>query len=244
MFPASLACQFPTGAFIIIGYILARPAASERTMTARIDKNNTLRDDLWLKQESQELYHVIQAIDGDREALHWLERRSNGLSLFVQAIRGDAQAFRAFDADEGLRLEDLFKTIGNGALSTWLRQKRLDLFLLFEAIKGDEEAMLILKKKRRKPSYADLAQVIRDLYEKHLLDEEDAEPLVDQSAADAACLVGELHLSKGDFRHAIEAFSRALEVHPTADAHEGRARAYRSLAAFDERQAEELRRRS
>jgi tetratricopeptide (TPR) repeat protein len=58
-------------------------------------------------------------------------------------------------------------------------------------------------------------------------------------AADAACLVGELHLQKGDFKKAIEAFTRALENHATPDAYQGRAQAYRALAERDEREAQE-----
>ncbi len=56
--------------------------------------------------------------------------------------------------------------------------------------------------------------------------------------ADAACLVGELHLKRGEYQKAVEAFSRAIENHPTADAYQGRAQAYRGLAADDEREAE------
>ena len=58
-------------------------------------------------------------------------------------------------------------------------------------------------------------------------------------AADAACLVGELHLQKGDYLKAIEAFTRAIESHPTPDAYQGRAQAYRALADSDERRAQE-----
>ena len=60
------------------------------------------------------------------------------------------------------------------------------------------------------------------------------------TAADAAYLVGELHLSKGDKQKAIEAFTRSIEECPTADAYEGRARAYRALADDDERTARAL----
>jgi hypothetical protein len=59
--------------------------------------------------------------------------------------------------------------------------------------------------------------------------------------ADAACLVGELHLKRGEYAKAVEAFSRALENSPTVDAYEGRARAYRALARQDERTAQQLR---
>ncbi len=62
----------------------------------------------------------------------------------------------------------------------------------------------------------------------------------DSGAADVGCLVGEMHLSRGEFARAIEAFTRAVLVSPTPDAFEGRAKAYRGLAAEDERLAREL----
>ncbi len=65
--------------------------------------------------------------------------------------------------------------------------------------------------------------------------------LRNSDAADAACLIGEMHLRHGELDKAIEAFSRALETNPTPDAYEGRARAYRSLAERDELRARALR---
>jgi hypothetical protein len=59
--------------------------------------------------------------------------------------------------------------------------------------------------------------------------------------ADTACLVGELHLSKGEYHKAIAAFSRAIDVRPTIDAFQGRAKAYQALAAIDEQAAQQLR---
>ena len=62
------------------------------------------------------------------------------------------------------------------------------------------------------------------------------------AAADVSLLIGEMHLKHGDYFKAIEAFTRAIEADPrAADEYEGRARAYRALAARDERRARELR---
>jgi hypothetical protein len=71
-------------------------------------------------------------------------------------------------------------------------------------------------------------------------EEEGPQAITGDAAADMSCLIGEMHLSKGDYRKAIEAFSRAIDSRPTADAYQGRARAYRGLAAADERRAQEL----
>ena len=57
-------------------------------------------------------------------------------------------------------------------------------------------------------------------------------------AADAACLVGELHLKNGDYEKAVQAFTQAIENNPTPDAYQGRAQAYRALADKDERNAQ------
>jgi uncharacterized protein HemY len=57
------------------------------------------------------------------------------------------------------------------------------------------------------------------------------------SAADAAVLVGELHLRQGEYAKAIAAFTQAIENRPTADAYQGRAKAYRGLADKDEQEA-------
>jgi hypothetical protein len=59
------------------------------------------------------------------------------------------------------------------------------------------------------------------------------------SAADAAVLVGEMHLGHGDYAKAIAAFTQAIENSPTADAYQGRAKAYRSLAELDDQKARE-----
>jgi hypothetical protein len=59
------------------------------------------------------------------------------------------------------------------------------------------------------------------------------------SAAEAAVLVGELHLRKGDYAKAIAAFTQAIENGPTTDAYQGRADAYRGLAEQDEEKARE-----
>lgn len=60
------------------------------------------------------------------------------------------------------------------------------------------------------------------------------------AAAHMSCLIGEMHLRKADYPKAIEAFSRAIEVRPTADAFLGRAKAYHALAIRDEATASEL----
>ena len=125
------------------------------------------------------------------------------------------------------------------------------MYLLFEAIKGDDAARRRLK--RRKAHLARLAEAVAGLY-LHYQQEgppEEPEPAADgaqglagPAAADVGCLIGELHLSKGDYERAVEAFTRSLESEPTADAYEGRALAYRALAERDERHATELRHRS
>src|SRR5262249_36084124 len=57
--------------------------------------------------------------------------------------------------------------------------------------------------------------------------------------ADAAVLDAELHLRQPDCTKAIAAFTQAIDNHPTADAYQGRAKAYRGLAEKDEQKARE-----
>jgi tetratricopeptide (TPR) repeat protein len=71
--------------------------------------------------------------------------------------------------------------------------------------------------------------------------EAEPEDVSGTAAADAACLVGEMHLAHSEYEKAIQAFTQAIEGNPTADAYEGRARAYRGLAERDERKALEQR---
>jgi len=104
---------------------------------------------------------------------------------------------------------------------------------------------------RNKVPRGQYPQVVRRIGEsppQYAAEGQEASELVDLEgsvAADTACLIGELHLSKGDYAKAVEAFSRAIRSAPTPDAYEGRARAYRALAEADERRgadAEERRR--
>ena len=72
--------------------------------------------------------------------------------------------------------------------------------------------------------------------------EEGAPAHLPDAAADVSLLIGEMHLKQGQYARAVEAFTRAIEADPkAADEYEGRARAYRALAARDERRALELR---
>lgn len=85
------------------------------------------------------------------------------------------------------------------------------------------------------------ARVGRNPPRQKVVEDVGSQELGGAEAADTACLVGELHLSRGDCGKAIEAFSRAIGLHPTADAYQGRARAYRVLAEQDDERARGLR---
>src|SRR5262249_1984946 len=97
---------------------------------------------------------------------------------------------------------------------------------------------------KHKRSFAQLASLIREAHERSLaagaIRKTDG-VLAESTAADVGCLIGEMHLNRGEYHKAVEAFSRAIENAPTADAQDGRARALRALADLDERYARELR---
>jgi tetratricopeptide (TPR) repeat protein len=220
-------------------------------MKHETDNQVPVRDDRWLRREVPEAYYMLRAVEGDVGAFDWLREKSRALLLFTQAVAGDREA-AAFGPGHDLDLDDLFGMICHLDLGHYLGENHPELHLLFEAIKGDEGALRRLK--RKKACLGRLAEAVQPLYRGYQCAEQDDPPdpepnaatpeIPEEAAADVGCLIGELHLSKGDYEKAVEAFTRSLEGEPTADAYAGRARAYRGLAERDERRAQELRART
>jgi tetratricopeptide (TPR) repeat protein len=200
--------------------------------------DNSAPDDGWLADENPDLYHLLRAADGDAEALAWLRRKDGGLGLFAEALAGDRHALEKLRHLPSLDLDGLFGPPGEPP--AWLNERHPMLFLLLNAVRGDADS---LKRLRRKASLARLAEVARLLYRPGAEDgpEVAAADTLDGAAADVGCLVGEMHLREHEYQKAIEAFTRAIETSPTADAFEGRARAYHALARADVARAEQLR---
>jgi tetratricopeptide (TPR) repeat protein len=183
---------------------------------------------------------LIRATRGDATALGHLEQERPGLYIFARAFTGDAQALDRLRSDEELELGDLFEAIQDDGLLRKLGRRHRGLHQLFEAVEGDPDALRALAGARKKPALAPLAQVLGDLYAKHLYKEAGGEEISRDAAADMGCLVGDLHLQQGNYHKAVEAFSRAIATNPTIDAYEGRAKAYHGLAEQDERMAGRL----
>ncbi len=205
-------------------------------------KTGNKRHDGWLAEAYPEVHYTLRAVEGDEEALAWLGANSKGLCLFARAHAGDRKAVQALQAGEVRELDDLFEIIDNDDLTRWLEAQHPEFHELFQAVQGDEAALKRLK--RKKAALGKLAHAMRQLHEKYLhrtREERVQEDFDGGAAADMRCLVGEMHLSNGEYHKAIEAFTRALESNPTADVYEGRAQAYRALAEADERKARELR---
>jgi hypothetical protein len=211
------------------------------------------RDDLWLQRDSPEVYWMLRAVETDDPAAYaWLRERSAVLYLFTRAAAGDRTAAAAFGPGHPLEMDDLFGLIRHDDRAHWLGDRHPELHLLFEAVQGDDAALRRLK--RKKAPLGRLAEAVRARYRDfEAAPAEDPAPpaaphapgeIPEAAASDVGCLIGELHLSKGDYGRAVEAFGRSLEHTPTADAYEGRARAYRALAEQDERSALQLRRRA
>jgi tetratricopeptide (TPR) repeat protein len=183
---------------------------------------------------------LLDALDGRKEALAWLDAHRRGLALFVRALGNGRKALENLRAMSAPEWDHLFELVCNDGLAA-LQQTHPDVLELFEAVKGNDEALTRLQRKR--PSYAKLAAIVREFHERYLAaapDEAGGKTIPSSAAADVGCLIGEMHLRKHDYHKAIEAFTRAIENQPTADAYEGRARAYRALAAVDEQKAVEL----
>jgi tetratricopeptide (TPR) repeat protein len=193
----------------------------------------------WLEQAYPQMHFLMLALDGDARALEWLEENSRGTSLFHRALAGEKSALASLQNGASSELDDLFEVIDNEDLSAWMAERRPELHLLFEAIKGSDEAAGQLR--RHKAAYARLVPTFREVHERFL--KKGGGAIEDGEAADMGCLIGEMHLRQGEFDKAIEAFTRAIDTRPAADLYEGRARAYRALAERDEGAATLLRQR-
>jgi tetratricopeptide (TPR) repeat protein len=198
--------------------------------------------DVQLTQDDPAARHLLQALGGSKDSLSWLELHKKGLSVFARALsNGRNKGLESLKALDEAAWDELFDTVCNDGLEEALKDEHPDVYLLFEAVKGDDEALGRLK--RKKPSYGKMVETIREAHERYLSansEEVGQDCIPSSAAADVGCLIGELHLNKGEYPKAIEAFTRAIENQPTADAYEGRAKAHRALAAHDEQKAAEL----
>jgi tetratricopeptide (TPR) repeat protein len=204
-----------------------------------MSKNSPVPVQDWLEQAFPQVHCLLLALDGQARASHWLAENSQGMSLFSRALAGEKNALQYMETrvDE---LDDLFEVVDNEDLTGWLAQRRPDLHLLFNAIRGDDIAAVEIKK--RKPALAKMLSSLRTGYKNFRQRSNDLQPLLENTTvADMGCLIGEMHLRQGEYEKAVEAFSRAIETRPAADLYEGRARAYRLLAERDESAATLLR---
>lgn len=210
------------------------------------DNTNIVESDLaWLKNDDPEIYHLLLSLDGDLDALRWIKLHGDGLFLFVEALSGAKEAVDTLEARPADKLVDLFDTISHCEVDEWLSEKHPDLHALFSHVRGDDAALKGIKNK--KSALKRVAEIVREKYRNYRDEDADgaasaavavAQP--EGTAADVGCLIGEMHLQNQEYHKAIEAFSRAIANDPTADAYAGRARAYRALAALDDRAAAEL----
>jgi hypothetical protein len=195
---------------------------------------DAIADDRWLKEDNPDLFLILHALAGAADALARLEREGRGLALFTLALAGNRKALAGLEKGGDLELDYVHGLAVNCQQAGWLQHRHPELYAVFEAVKGDERPLRRLK--GRKPGLTKLARLVRASAKT-----DDAErSLADGGAADIGCLVGEMHLERREFARAVEAFTRAIIVAPTPDALEGRAKAYRGLAALDDRRAREL----
>jgi tetratricopeptide (TPR) repeat protein len=193
----------------------------------------------WLEQAYPQMHFLLLALDGDEAAPRWLAHNSPGMALFARALAGEQPALAGLQNGHAEDLDDLFEVIDNDDLGDWLEERRPELHLLFEAIKGDGIAAARLKK--HKSAHARLLPKFREVHDRFLQRTRDVRAALEGHAAEVGCLVGEMHLRQGEYEKAIEAFSRALDTHPAPDLYLGRAKAYRGLAERDESAAVLLR---
>jgi tetratricopeptide (TPR) repeat protein len=220
-------------------------------MNDKTEVKTTVPDLAWLEKDDPEIYYLLRGMEHDPEALRWLKHKGGGLSLFAKALDGDKEALASLESRQPEQLADLFDTIAHCDVEQWLDENHPDLHRLFAFVRGEEAALRGLK--HRKVTYQRVGEMLREKYRNYHDEDGDAaesasnangEPAIpDGAAADVGCLIGEMHLQNEEFHKAVEAFSRAVETNPTADAYEGRARAYRALATLDASAAQLLRER-
>jgi len=188
------------------------------------------------------MQQLLKFLDGSHEGLDWLDQHRPGLACLLRALGGGPRAREKLRELTASQWDEIFELTASEELEPHLLRHHPEEHSLFAAVMGEEDAIKLLRK--HKPSYLLLVDIIREAHERSLAAANRAESVGrgnGSEAADVGCLIGEMHLSKGEFHKAIEAFSRSIETEPTADALEGRARAYRALAILDESQARELR---
>jgi hypothetical protein len=188
------------------------------------------------------MQQLLKSLDGDHEGLDWLDRNRPGLACLLRALAGGPRARDRMHRLTPGEWDEIFELTASEELEPHLLRHHPEEHSLFAAVMGDEDAKKLLRKHR--PSYLLLADIIRKAHERSLAAARRAESngrINGSESADVSCLIGEKHLAAGDFHRAIDAFSRSIESEPTADALEGRARAYHALAILDETLARALR---
>jgi hypothetical protein len=187
-------------------------------------------------------HHFEEAICGEQASEKWLAVHRPGLAILASALDGGPRQRKRLAALTPEQWEEVFEAVANEQLLRELQKRRAEVAGLFGAAKGNDSALETLKK--HKPSYVKIVEMIREASERFVAagnGKRHGKLLEESTAADVGCLIGEMHLGKGEYHNAVEAFTRAIENEPTADAYEGRARAYRALAALDEARDRELR---
>jgi tetratricopeptide (TPR) repeat protein len=167
----------------------------------------------------------------------------------ARVLAGEKAALADLRELEDLELEYLQGAVLNCSQVSWLAERSAELALFFEALQGQEASLKRLK--RKKASLARLAVQVGEIL-KRLASDPDKQGGEDKddkgqvlytegATADVGLLVGEEHLRQHEYARAVEAFTRSLRTNPSADAYEGRARAYHALALADEARARALR---
>jgi hypothetical protein len=203
-------------------------------------------NDEWLREDNPDVFYILRGLDGDADALRWLDAKAPILGLFTRALGGDRHALAVLRHAPAPGFDELCAVIATFDRGDWLAEREPRLQLLFEAIKGSDDALRRLR--RRRAGLARLAEAVRARYLATRDGGDDAPraavvrgaTVPRGIAADVGCLIGEMHLAHGEHARAVEAFTRSLESAPTADAYQGRARAYRALADADDARAREL----
>src|SRR5947209_1203026 len=106
-------------------------------------------NDTQLAQGDPAARHLFQALEGSKDSLNWLEHHKKGLAVFARALtNGSSKGLDALRALDPSGWDELFDTVCNDGLEQALKDHHPEVYLLFEAVKGDEEALAELKRKK------------------------------------------------------------------------------------------------
>src|SRR5262249_3599817 len=145
----------------------ASGAALSALPSAAPSARDAAMSDTQLPTNETATQRLLPPLDGRKEALAWLETHRHGLAVFARALANGRKALENLRTMSAAEWDHLFELVCDDGLDEAVQDKHPDVHQLFEAVKGDDEALARLQRKR--PSYARLVGTIRAFHGQFLL---------------------------------------------------------------------------